>query len=271
MSRIQEIFLRVRDTLNDHQKQRWSDANLLRNLNQGIIDIAIHTGFFKDNVAVALMNGIDTYQLPDNVLRVSHCQYGWEPIALVSSGWMDHNRETDWRYTVTDGDITKVVYDEVERQQLRVYPRPFGDYNTEYAEMDSVYGVTTGITGYGIDPDYGVVGSIVSPDVNAEAQNSIYGVLVGMALAEALIVYYTKCPPLPTSVDQDPPLDPCFDTALKYYVTAIALRNDVDTQNRAMGNEEFILYKRDLDIIEGLTTEDSVSAPSFESHYNPMG
>jgi len=271
MSRITEIFLRARDTLNDHEKQRWSDATLLRNLNQGITDIAIQSGLFKNSSAIALKNGQEIYTLPDTILRLSHCTYDWKPLPLRSSGWMDHNRETDWRFTVSEDDITHVVFDEIKRRELRVYPRPFGDYDAMYELMDSPYGVVVAIDGYDIDQPYGVIGNIVDPDINAESKDNLYGVLAGMTVAQAIIIYYTECPPLPTAIDQDPPLDICFDTALKYYVVAMALRNDVDAQNRSMANEELVLYQRDLDEIVRLASTDSVSAPNFESHYNAIG
>jgi len=271
MSRTTEIFLLVRDTLNDHDKQRWTDATLLRNLNQGIKDIAIQSKLFKDSTAIALNNGQEIYTLPDSILRLSHCTHDWEPIPLVTSGWMDANREIDWRYTTSENGITHVVFDEVKRRQLRVYPRPFGDYDAVYELMDTPYGVTVDIEGYTMDSVYGVISSIADPDIQAESTESLYGVLSGMSVAEAIIIYYTECPPLPTSVDQDPPIDSSFDTALKYYVCAMALRNDLDAQNRAMANEELVLYQRDLDIIIALASTDSVAANSFESHYNPMG
>lgn len=271
MSRIEDIFLRARDTLNDHDKQRWSDATLLRNLNQGITDIAIQTGLFKNSTAIAINNGQDVYALPDSMLRLSHCTFDWRTLPLRSSSWMDHNREPDWRLTSTEGDITAVVFDEIKRRELRLYPRPFGDYDAVYEIMDSVYGVTVDIEGYDMDTPYGVIGTIVDPDINAESLSNLYGVLAGMAVADAIIIYYTECPPLPTAIDQDPPVDVCFDTALKYYVCAMALRNDIDVQNRSLANEELVLYNRDLDVIKSLATTDSVSAPSYESHYNAIG
>lgn len=271
MSRIEDIFLRVRDTLNDHDKDRWSDNTLLRNLNQGITDIAIQSGLFKNHTALSIVNGKDIYTLPESILRLSHCTYDWRPLPLRTSGWMDHNREPDWRFTSTDGEIIYAVFDEVRRRELRLYPRPFGDYAPVFETIDSVYGVTVDIEDYEINTPYGVVSSIADPDIQAESLDSVYGVLVSMEVANAVIIYYTECPPLPTGIDQDPPLDLCFDTALKYYTTAIALRNDVDVQNRSMANEELILYQRDLDEIKSLASTDSVSASSFESHYNALG
>lgn len=271
MNRIQEIFSGARDTLNDQQKHRWADGTLLRNLRKGMQDIATKTHLFKNSVAIPLESGRYIYELPKNLLEVSHCTYDWEPLPMRSSGWMDKNRECDWRYTTTTQGPQLVVYDEIKRQQLRLYPRPFGQYNTEQAELLGPYGVTTGIADFDIDTPYGVASTILDPDVHAESASSIYGVVSGMVVAQAFVVYYTECPPLPYSIDEAPMLDECFDMALEHYVVARALRNDVDVQNRNMANEEFVLYQRALDAIAELAETDSVSSPNFESHYNPMG
>ena len=271
VDRIKDIFLRARDTLNDHNKDRWSDATLMRNLNQGIEDIALQTELFKNSSAIALVNGQEVYNLPCSLLRVKHCTYDWKPLPLRSSGWMSANSETDWRYRTSSNGITAAVFDEVSRRQIRVYPRPFGNYGVEYSAEDGAYGVTVGISDYEFIDDYGVVGTLADPDVNAELQNSTYGVLSSIGEAQAFVVYYTECPPLPESVDDDLPIDSCFDTILKHYVVAMALRNDLDAQNRSMANEELVFYQRGLDVIKDIAVTDSVSAPWFESHYNPMG
>ena len=92
-----------------------------------------------------------------------------------------------------------------------------------------------------------------------------------MAVAQAFVVYYTECPQLPECVDDILPLDKCFDTALKHYIIAQALRNDLDVQNRQMGAEELEFYIRALNEIKDIADTDSVGAQWFESHYNPMG
>ena len=99
MSRINDLLLRVRDTLNDHKKERWSDDALIRNLKEGITDIAIHSRLFKNSIAIPLVSGQEVYTLPDNLLEISHVTYNWRLMPLVTSRWMSENKELDWRYT----------------------------------------------------------------------------------------------------------------------------------------------------------------------------
>jgi len=240
-------------------------------MNEAIADVATQAKLFKDSMVIPLVCGQEIYNLPDNILELSHCTYNWLPLPLRTSGYMNHHREPDWRYTITNQDITMAVFDEFKRRQIRVYPRPFGDYTANLAEFDSYYGVTTAISGYEVTPAYGVVSTLCDPEVNSESLNSLYGVLVNLATVKGFVIYYTYCPDKVTGIEQDVPIDECFDTALKHYVISLALRNDLDVTNRSLANEEMVFYDRALDVVKELASTDSVSARDFETAYNPMG
>ena len=274
-TRIEHVFNLVRDTLNDHQKKRWSDETLLRNLNMAIQDISKQTHIFKNHVFLILRNGIGTYALPDGTLRVSHMTYNKREIPLHSSRWLSHNRSLDWRtegvVLPEDGALQCGVFDEIKRKEIAVYPKPFGDLITEYESEPTEYGLIGGITDYSQSSYYGVVTEFIDLDIAEEIQTSYFGVATLIVEGEAVTVYYTECPELPTDINGDLPLDEVFDPALKFYVAGMALRNDLDMENRKVAAEEFTLYERELVVLMDLASTDSVSASSFESHYNPMG
>ena len=275
MSRIDDIFLLVRDTLNDPDAKRWSDAVLLRNLNLGIRDIAKQTNLFKNIIQVPLDNGRNIYILPDGILRLSHVVYNNKSLPLRSSGYMDKMYEMNWRtkgVELPDGALKEAIFDEVKRKELAVYPTPFGDFTVFYVSTPNEYGIFSSLTDYTQQPDlYGVVGNLVDTEIAEEIQDSYYGVVTSVEEASSLTIYYSRCPPLPNDITDDFELDECFDMALKFYICGTALRNDLDVNNRQMASEEFVLYERDLDAIMDLASTDSVSASSFESHYNPTG
>ena len=275
MSRISEIFLLARDTLNDPNSQRWTDATLFRNLILAIKDIAIQSDLFKNIIQVPLDNGRGIYILPAGILTLSHVTYLGKPLPLVSSGWMIANKEVDWRskgVILPDGELELAIFDEVKRKELAVYPRPFGDFTIYYVSVPNEYGVASAISDHtNYLTDYGVIGHLVDLEISEELQDSYYGVVPAIEEAASLTIYYSRCPPLPSEIDDDFELDECFDTALKFYICGTCLRNDVDAENRQMASEEFTLYQRDLDAIIDLAHVDSVAAPWFESHYNPMG
>ena len=273
-TRIEDLFLLARDTLNDHQKQRWSDETLFRNLRLAIQDIAKQTGLFKMIIQVPLDNGRGVYILPDGILRLSHVTFEQELLPLVSSGWMAANQEIDWRtkgVTIPPGKLEKAIFDEIKRKELAVYPRPFGDFRIYYVSVPNEFGLVGGIDDYSTLSPYGLIGELIDTEIDIELQDSYYGVVTAIEEAASLTIYYTRCPPLPYLVDDELELDECFDSALKSYICGIALRNDVDAANRNMAMEEFKIYERDIEAIEQLANADSVDALWFESHYNPMG
>lgn len=275
MSRIDGLFLLVRDTLHDHNKERWSDATLLRNLRLAITDIAIQTNLFKMIIQVPLDNGRGIYILPDGLLRLSHVTFDKEILPLCSSGHMDANFEIDWRtkgVQLPEGKLERAIYDEIKRKELAVYPRPFGDFQTLYVSVPNEYGLFSSLEDYGQHPDeYGVVGQLVDTEISEEIQDSYYGVVTAVEETASLTIYYTRTPPLPDDITDDFELDECFDMALKFYICGICLRNDVDQQNRQMAAEELAMYQREIDAIIQLSQSDSVAAAWFDSHYNAIG
>lgn len=278
MSRISDIFLLCRDTLGDHGQQRYSDDTLMRNLRMAIKDIAIQTNLFKMIITIPLKNGRGVYKMPDGILNLSHVTYKKELLPLVSSGWMTNNKAVDWRthsVVLPEGDLELAVYDEVKRKEIATYPRPFGDFTQRYVSVPNEYGLAAGLL---VDTDvytnhtyYGVVGEFIDSDMAQDIQMSYYGVVTAIDEDEILTIYYSRCPPLPVTVDDDFELDECFDAALKFYICGIALRNDVDANNRQMSAEEFAMYQREVDAIIQLAHVDSVAANWFESNYNPIG
>ena len=274
MSRIEDIFLLARDTLGDHKKQRYSDETLMRNLRMGMKDIAKQTGLFKNIVVVPLLNGHSVYKLPDGLLTVSHITHNDVQLPLKTSGWMTENYHPKWRadtVELPDGVLLYGIYDEVKRKQMGVYPRPFGDLTEWYVSVPDEFGLVGGIEEYTQSSAYGVVAELIDSEFIEDIQTSYYGVVTLIAEQGSLTVYFTECPPLPDDIEDDMSLDEVFDPALKFYICGVALRNDTDMANRQMASEEFTLYEREMTAIEELAHTDSVDAPWFESHYNPMG
>lgn len=278
MSRISDIFLLCRDTLGDHGQQRYTDDTLMRNLRLAIKDIAIQTNLFKMIITIPLKNGKNVFKMPDGILNLSHVTYKKKLLPLVSSGYMTANKAVDWRthtVQIPQGELELAIFDEVKRKEIATYPRPFGDFKQKYVSVPNEYGLAAGLLVdndiYDNDTVYGVVDEFIDSDMARDIQTSYYGVVTAIEEDEILTIYYSRCPPLPVTVDDDFELDECFDMALKFYICGVCLRNDVDAQNRQMANEEFALYQREVDAIIQLAHVDSVAVNWFESHYNPLG
>lgn len=274
MSRISELFDLCRDTLNDPNKQRWSDDTLLRNLKLGIKDVAKQSELFKNIITIPLIPGTAVYQMPDGILTLSHATHNKLPLPLRTHEWMNKNTHTFWRTDTVeypDNQIEMLVFDEVKRKQVRAYPIPVGDLSEVYISVPNEYGLVGGIDTYDQPEQYGLLADLVDTDLAPPIQDSPYGVATLIGENQGITIYYTRTPPLPDDIEDDYELDEMFDMALKFYICGTCLRNDLDIENRNIASEEFKLYQREMDAIIDLAHSDSVSAEWFESHYNPMG
>ena len=104
------------------------------------------------------------------------------------------------------------------------------------------------LASYPLEPIYGVV-TALGDEVGAYDVPE-WGVLVNFCDNEGspddLVVYYQKQPHTLVDVDSELEIDSAYDKALKFYTTGMALRDDNDVQNRAIGNEELALFNVEL-------------------------
>jgi hypothetical protein len=272
MSRIEDIFIRVRDTLGDPDKQRWDDPTLIRRLNEGQYDIAKKTELFKATAALRLVKGQYLYTMPQDFILLKEVMFAYVPLPVYPASQMSAIMGADWRLHTTEGNITAVVTDREDARTVRVYPRPFvDDLYTDYEVSPNSQGVTDQITNYDVDSLYGAVGSIYDSEL-VDLQLDTFGIIVDAVEGDFLSVEYVRRPVIATSIYQDPELPDAFDTALVKYVTGTVLRDDIENQNRAMGNEELTLYMNELADVEAIAKQSSTSvAYNTETAYQGMG
>lgn len=95
--------------------------------------------------------------------------------------------------------------------------------------------------------EYGLDVKFETPSKEDIVFESDYGITESIILTtNVLKVFYIKKPAEIVDFDSVIEIDECFDNALKYYICGKALRDDKDTQNRAIGNEELSFYEREL-------------------------
>lgn len=98
-----------------------------------------------------------------------------------------------------------------------------------------------------LNSPYGYTADIESLDRKDVVFESAFGLATSITyIRNNMVVFYIKKPKDITKLDSVIEVDDAFDTALKYYVVGMAFRDDVDTQNRALGSEELSLYEREL-------------------------
>jgi len=269
MTRIENILLRVRDRLNDPGKDRWSDAVLLRLLTDALRDIAVHTKFFYDSTNVDLIYGQAEYSLPDNFYELKAVIYGGQEIPIVSTDYMNYTFGLRWREDTTQQAFTHVVKEHLDAPNLQVYPRPFIENVTEAVSEDD-FGITVAVDDYTMHGDFGVIGTVADSMWLDVADD--FGVLDAMysSLVTFTAIYNRQIDDI-TTVNDILPIGPIFDTALKSYVIAHALLNDMDSENRNAGASELSLYSRELNRIIEQASTNSQPKDSFSVNYNGMG
>ena len=219
---------------------------------------------------------IKTYRIPIDVVKLSTYSFvnaGYlEDITYLANsdyGILVDGEESD-SFTSTcplddacgvtvDGKLLVDVYDADGNYIVQVeYDFDFqnGDYglvgaitdlSKDVGVRDSTYGFVSDLTDFEFISDYGIVTDIQDDDMDIENFNSEVGTITEITESESkLIVYYVKKPNTIASIYDELEIDSSFDAALKYYIVGKALRDDMDTMNRQVGNEELQFYTREL-------------------------
>lgn len=247
MSRVKSILDKARYQLADPNKTRWSDELLLSFLSEAQQDASNQALLLKKFFEMPLYEGVAEYDLPEDFLRL---ESAWllddnkTPIKFKS--YQELNSTTkEWETKV--GIPSHIVYDLAKSQtRMRIYPIP-ETTDRELLLTGEPYGVISGGDDIFIDTPYGTVSNINSDSVK---QVSKFGIITDIyKVFNMLRINYHYKPKELTSVDDELEVAPAIDKALKHYVVFIALRNDMDSFNRAVANEEANLYQREMQSI----------------------
>lgn len=323
MTRIQEILVRVRDTLADPRGERWSDSRLIRLIDEAQLDICMRAKLLRSSISFNIIDGVADYKLPDDVMLIDRVVVNGNRIDLISHNYLDEHFK-NWE--CDKGKVTHCVFDKQRRGHIKLYPIPeMGskaclDFEQSYSELTPSgiiadfgevalgnkfgtvaqdFGCVTDMIGvvkfeyegqnpnveivpYVIPQDFGCVtkilydqptykpkedfGEVVKFDgytTNSDfgmvtgifdntdyyTMNDDFGVITGLDIMASVIeINYLKKPNKVSTLYDNLEIEDLFDKAIKYYVVSQALKDDMDTQNRVVGNEEFQFYLRELEI-----------------------
>jgi len=243
MSKVSKLLIDIRDTLNDPDGDRWNDLRLIRGINNAMSDINIKASILRSQLSFNILGGEHTYKLDDTVQTITRAVYNNISIDFKTHEEMDSLAST-WEQDTADDRIDYIIYDKLNRGQIRLYPIPESDIS-------------------GVSPDLGVTTDIVNTTFN-----SPFGVLTDIVdIKSSIVIYYIKKPTEVTTIDDDIILDNTWDKAIKYHVCGHALRDDKDTQNRSFGIEELQLYSAELMEARENSSKDFTEARQYESDY----
>jgi len=222
MSRVQSIIDNARIVLSDTNKTRYSDPVLVKYLNDGLNDFVLNTKILKERLFLELNTTAAIYDLSPYVLEFLRFQFMTKVIPVMSQEELD-KLDKDWQNTTGD-EVKCVTLSDMKKGFLRIYPRV--TKGADVIDQNSLYGGLVDITIN--DDDYQI------PSIND----------IESGLENYLVVFVVKKPKTLTlsTTDSELELGSEYDLALEYYITARALRSDMDSLNRAFGAEQLQLY-----------------------------
>ena len=223
MSRVTSILDRARRVLSDKDKTRWSDADLLETLNEGLESFILQTETLKLRSYIAIENNISLYDISTyamSIKRVSYLNKVLEPktykeMDTISPLW-DDNTGTEPKY---------VIFNNLKSSTFKIYPKvPSGMAN-----------IVTANSAYGALIDVEVIDDLFQIPTAEEIEVDI---------AKYLLVYYIGKPNTVTidTLDVTMQIDSKYDTALVAYITAQHLLFDQDTLSRELGLNQASIF-----------------------------
>jgi len=252
-TRLANILTRVRDTLSDPERERWTNARLLRLADEAHQLIAARTNMLQLTATLALTSGKTLLTLPADVNKVTRILNEQDRVLPVySHAQADKVLGVNWQLRV-GSPAQAIIFDKSKPNELIIFPVPdLPPANPiQVATLNSLYGVT-------------VAGGLQS---RFDLLASPYGVVTGVTTFTSgeITLYYTKIPATLVNTTDLLETSPVYDTAIKFYIAGMALRDDKDSQNRALGAEELQFFNLELNEAR---KNSSMSFVAHESQYD---
>lgn len=268
MSRLSKIITNVRRKLGDTAAQRWSDNDLCAYFNEAQEDVCKETGILRDKIVFYLVRDYHTYTLPENTLQVRRVEYKETRLPMKNITYMEQRRSAtqlfrdfnyvgaytepvgNWLNQTTENDIICVVYDKLNRRNIRFWPKPIGDNFADSSALNKFY----------------------SPEGSTASKE--YPVLPDLLNKTAVLVYRSRTPaelPNLNNLSYELEFDFICDKAIQYKMIALAFEDDIKESNRNIAYANLTRYYQQLDLIRGYAADDSTSFENLDTLYNGMG
>jgi hypothetical protein len=248
-----EVITKARYTLSDLDKSRWSDDRLLSLLNDAILDVALTTRIYNSSSYIKLQKDVANYNVNDFAIKIERVEYLNKPLNKLSFNQMDSLYGNNWQIKRSDN-LEAIVYDLKHSGEFILYPIP-----------------TLGANSITSNSDYGIITGLSYQDATLEIRDN-FGGIAEPDYENYLKLYYVKAPTQLISLDNslDNVVDRTMLSSLAHYVSGAALRDNMDTRNRQMGNEEIAQYHNKKMMQQDNKITGNVKKVR-ETNYNPLG
>lgn len=247
-----DILNAARYTLSDTSKDRWSDTRLLKLLDEGIKEIAKKTVIFVESRFVVMHNLMSVLDLSEVSTKVVRAEFLDIPVKFVTMEEMDKKLGKEWQFT-KGSKLEALVYDKQPNSVFKLYPIIENAVNN-HISYSSLFGIVTDISYSDIMP----------------IMTNHYGDISGIPNDALLKVYYVRKHPDLLDINQELFIDELCELPLQHYVAGRALRDNQDTQNRQMGNEELQFFYSLVDEYSIEKEKNFVRVPRVAA-YRPLG
>ena len=224
-----DVITEARFALSDSGGDRWSDARLLSLLNDALKDVALKTKLFNRRTYVKILNNVTLYDISEFALKIRRVEFDNTAMKIVSH--VDMDRNTGWK-TNTGTEPELVIYDKQDFGKFTSYPIIT---NTNFDNIS-------------VNTNYGIITDINYSDLQITPTDD-FGILNPPNIKDYFYVYYVARHAKVVNLVDTLDVNEFYKELLANYVIARALKDNIDTQNREMGNEYFGLYSDRLNAI----------------------
>lgn len=246
-----EILTNVRNTLSDVDKVRYTDARLLKFLNDAMNDIAKNSTLLIDTKFVIVSNNVVDYDLSTLMIKLLRVELNDEAVPFKSFEEMDAYG-ADWQ--LEKGNTVKaIVYSTQSAGNFKLYPVPENVVN-DHISYSSAFGIMTAISYSDILP------------IIADSE----GDLASYPDDAMLKLYYIRKHEKVDALTDELDIDENTSVAIEHYIAGFAFRDNHDSQNRALGAEELKIYASMMEQYS-IQRFNSFTQSELIATYNPMG
>lgn len=248
MSRLTDIITDVRAAVADPNGDRWSTERLLSLISRAQDTINKRLKLLRGVTSFMVVPYQYEYELPSDVWVILRASLNDQVLCLTTYDALDREYgDTAWQ-VLESGEVTHLVYDLRNMDEIRVFPIPnldtaVNDYNFE----SGFYGVVTEINDYSLSSDYGVVTGLYDPSIQTENFIDTYGVITGLSDSSGQVfIWYIKNTTKVRTIDDELEIPTMWDTAITYFVISQCYDDDHDSRFAEKSAKNLALFEAEL-------------------------
>lgn len=222
MARIENILLKVSETIADPEFLRYSKPTVLRTINEAINNFSMLTKVIRRRYFVGIEKGMAEYKLRNYLHNIDRVQFMYQVLEVKTEEEMD---EINLKWQEEVGEVPKyVIFDNLNQCNFRIYPKLVAN-TIDIVDYNSIYGCISDIE---LTDD-----TIFIPHKGCGNFNKAFLIVYGAGVHKT--VYET-------TEDDDLEWGSIYDDAIIAYTAGQLYRMNADSLNRQLGAEQLQIY-----------------------------